>query len=51
MESLSESPLPLLNGRELLPSAFFIPSLVSSTKSYPKKDNLFLALLQNVTVK
>lgn len=41
MEILSESLLPLLSGIEMLPSAFFIPSLVSSTKSYQKKKKTF----------
>lgn len=41
MEILSQSSLPLINGIELLPSAFFIPLLVSSTKSYTKKFFVF----------
>lgn len=44
MEILSESLLPLLNGIELLPSAFFIPSLVSSTKSYPPQKKIIYFL-------
>lgn len=50
MEILSESLLSLLNGLELLPSAFFIPSLVSSTESY-QKNSLFFILLLNLKVR
>lgn len=54
MEILSKSLLPLLNGIELHPSAFFIPALVSSTKFYQKKkkkSSLFFILLLNLKVR
>lgn len=45
MEDLSGSWLPLLNVKELHPSAFFIPSLVSSTKSCMEKKIFIFHLI------